>query len=404
MKILLLQDQVYLPSLGGGNKANRLLIEALAAKGHQCMAMVSAFTTRAGPTCREELQSEMAARGLELTAREELFLFRHRGVSVEAMNFSSGDRMREYVVKVIKDFHPDWVLVSDDKRRILLDCAVSVAAERVILLLQTVFHLPFGPYAPHANSEQTALMGKARGIVAISRFLQTYLKDYGNLDSSLVYLPVFGSGPFPVKSDPSRGSITMINPCVEKGLDIFLGLAAEFSHLEFVAVPTWGADDDVIRRLQELPNVTIRPAVDNIDEIFRDTRILLVPSQWPETFGYVIPEAMLRGIPVIASDSGGIPEAKLGVDYIIPIRQAEWRGGRYVSPEQDIRPWSAALEELVSNAEIYRQCSRASRRAALEFEQTARVESFERYLETCATGRDRADRATQSDLVGKNVV
>ena len=31
MRLLLLQDQVYLPSLGGGNKATRLLLEGLAA-------------------------------------------------------------------------------------------------------------------------------------------------------------------------------------------------------------------------------------------------------------------------------------------------------------------------------------------------------------------------------------
>ena len=47
------------------------------------------------------------------------------------------------------------------------------------------------------------------------------------------------------------------------------------------------------------------------------TRILLVPSLWGEAFGLVVVEAMLRGIPVLASNVGGLVEAKLGVDYIL---------------------------------------------------------------------------------------
>jgi hypothetical protein len=36
MKILLAQNSLYYPSHGGGDKSNRLLMEALARKGHVC--------------------------------------------------------------------------------------------------------------------------------------------------------------------------------------------------------------------------------------------------------------------------------------------------------------------------------------------------------------------------------
>ena len=32
---------------------------------------------------------------------------------------------------------------------------------------------------------------------------------------------------------------------------------------------------------------------------------------------------MLRGIPVVASDAGGLVEAKLGTDFVIPVRSIE---------------------------------------------------------------------------------
>ena len=42
-----------------------------------------------------------------------------------------------------------------------------------------------------------------------------------------------------------------------------------------------------------------------------------MPSLWYEGFGLTVMEAMLHGIPVIASDAGGLVEAKHGTAYVI---------------------------------------------------------------------------------------
>jgi glycosyltransferase involved in cell wall biosynthesis len=294
------------------------------------------------------------------------------------------ERMQQQVREAIDRFRPDWILVSDDKQRLLLDCAMTMAPTRVILLLQTVFHLPFGPHATQHSLHQTALMARAQRLVAISEYLKDYLKVHGQLDSTVVRLPVFGTGPFHARESGRNGLVTMVNPCIEKGVGIFLALAEWFPGVQFAAVPTWGADDSVLAALGAAANVTILPPADDIDEILKETRILLAPSLWPETFGYVVVEAMLRGIPVLASDRGGLPEAKLGVDYVIPVRSAEWRNGAYVSPPQDIRPWTAALSALLNDEQVYRRCATASHRAALEFVSHAQVDAFEAYMRDCA--------------------
>jgi glycosyltransferase involved in cell wall biosynthesis len=113
----------------------------------------------------------------------------------------------------------------------------------------------------------------------------------------------------------------------------------------------------------------------------------LVPSLWPETFGLVVPEAMLRGIPVLASDVGGLPEAKLGVDYVLPVRPGEFRKEGFVAPPQDLSPWSQALGKLLSDEGAYERCSQQSRQAAHAFVATASVARFETLLNQLAEDR-----------------
>jgi glycosyltransferase involved in cell wall biosynthesis len=317
---------------------------------------------------------EMAARGIEPQCTSpDVFTYRYRGVRVDAMNFAADARYKDFVLRRIEEFEPDAMLVSDDKERVLLECAVRTGRGRSVLLLQTIVHLPFGPLSAQHSEEQAQLIRRAGAVVVISRFLEEYVRDYGGLTPYRIPMPVYGDGPFPDLGNFERGFVTMINPCAEKGLATFLGLAREFSDVEFAAVPTWGADESVLTVLRDTSNVRLLEPADDVEAILRQTRILLVPSCWPETFGYVVPEAMVRGIPVLASDVGGLPEAKLGVDYLLPPPSADQ------SPAE-LASWSDALRALLSDPEVYESCSSASRKAAMEFISGVTVAPFEDLL------------------------
>ena len=382
MKIALLQDEIYLPSLAGGIKGNRGLLEGLAHAGHSCLALTRALTSSPdGPNNLQQFDSEMKSRQISIRASEPgVFAYRYQNVDVEAIDLANDDARQVYLVERIQSYRPDWVLVADDKRRFMLASAMRARPGRVVPLIQTIMQLPFGPLSVDRSESQTRLMREVGAIVVISRFVQDYIRIHAGLESHVLRLPVYGNGPFPILGRFDEGCITLINPCALKGLAIFLALAQACPQFEFAAVPTWGATDLAIEQLKRQPNVRILDAVDDIELILNSTRVLLVPSLWPETFGYVVPEAMLRGIPVLASDLGGLPEAKLEVEYLLPVTAAVRRGCDYVCPPQDIRPWHETLLELLGDSDVYWEISRKSRQAALQFVATTDVCHFESFL------------------------
>jgi surfactin synthase thioesterase subunit len=151
----------------------------------------------------------------------------------------------------------------------------------------------------------------------------------------------------------------------------------------------WGTNEADRRALEQPPNISILPAVDDIKMLLSRTRVLLVPSLWAEARSRIVVEAMLHGVPVVASEIGGIPEAKLGVDYLVRVQPIEKYRERVDDqmvpvaevPDQDIEPWYSALNRLLSDPQHYEQLSRASREAALEYADHLSVEPFERLLE-----------------------
>lgn len=101
------------------------------------------------------------------------------------------------------------------------------------------------------------------------------------------------------------GYLGRISP--EKGIDVLIDAARR------TGIPTRIAGDpSPMPELQEnLPaNVEFvgKLSREGVATFLEGVRVLVVPSVWYEAFGLVCVEALSRGIPVIASDIGGLPE------------------------------------------------------------------------------------------------
>ena len=147
-----------------------------------------------------------------------------------------------------------------------------------------------------------------------------YIRQHAGCDATVIHPPIYGLAPYADFSQFGTGYVLMVNPCVVKGLRILLGLAERFEHIPFAALIGWGTTPEDRQAMRRHSNVTQLESVQDIDDVLRKSRLLLMPSLWYEGFGLIAMEAMLRGLPVISSDSGGLVEAKQGTGYVIPVQ------------------------------------------------------------------------------------
>jgi surfactin synthase thioesterase subunit/glycosyltransferase involved in cell wall biosynthesis len=386
MRILLAQNALYYPSYGGGDRSNRLLLEALAARGHECR--VVARIARFGAAGHAQYLGELAARAVSpLEIDGGVVVFRRAGV--EAHVVTHHPNLRAYFSAQIAAFKPDAILTStDDPAQLLLE--VSVRAEaRTVYLARATLALPFGPDCAFPSAAKTEVLRQADAVVGVSRYVADYIRKWSGIPAVHVPISLLDPPPYPDLGRFENEFVTLVNPCGVKGISIFLELADRMPQVRFAGVPTWGTTQADRAALARRANITLLDPVDNVDDILRRTRVLLVPSLWAEARSRMVVEAMLRGVPVIASDIGGIPEAKLGVDYLLPVRPIEKYRAQLDEqmvpladlPAQDIGPWEAALARLVSDRTHYDELSRASRQAALAGTASLSVGPFEELLE-----------------------
>jgi glycosyltransferase involved in cell wall biosynthesis len=381
VKFLLAQNLVYLPNVGGANKSNRMLLELIHSHGHACLAVTPAHGFH-GPRSTDDMLEALDLLQITPVVDDKRNIsYRWNGVTVRAV--SNPGSLRADFAAQIQEFVPDWIILSsEDTNYTFLAEALQHDPSKVIFLARTTLTLPFGPDSALPDSEGLRRMARVAHIFCVSNFIKNYIARWGNLDSSVVPLSFYGASSFPEYANFEHGYVTMVNPCAVKGLSVFLELAEVMPHMSFAAVPTWGATAADLIALQALRNVTILPASDDIDVIFARTRILVAPSLWAEAKGEIVIEAMLRGIPVLAANVGGLAEAKLGVEYLLPVQKIRQYTREIddrmvpipIIPAQNIDPWKRALDILVSDRNYYAKLSRASRAAALRFASNASVD------------------------------
>lgn len=354
MKILYVCG-TYIPASGGSEKSSHTLLRELVKRGHRVL-VVTGF----GPGARKERIIKDGVRVLRI----------------------DNSRLLTTLDMVKNELKPDVILTQliwSDK---VLKWAKSEKLPTAYFVrsvggrLNLTKRHPLSPDIIFSNSKNTAQFVRkkwCRSSVVVYPIVD--FKDYIVKNRRPVYL-------------------TMFNPVKIKGGEIFKRIALEIPEYKFLAVEGWhhlkeksfgrwdyqkmrlmanayGEKEVLIPEevdLSGIKNIKYIKAVKDVRKIYQKTKILLLPSLWEEASARVIREAMVNGIPVIASDTGGTREV---ID----------KGGIVIENYLKTNSWIQEIKKF-DNEEYYINFSKIAKREALKFNYHKEINKVELALKT----------------------
>ena len=201
----------------------------------------------------------------------------------------------------------------------------------------------------HFDGNYTAITGRADGrwnemLFFVNKTMQAnYYNNIKPFPPSIVRTetvrPIMHRNQIAI-NEPFHGEyITLVNANLNKGVLQFVEMARAMPERKFLGVlPYYGE-----LRVPPAPsNVKWIPFDDDIRNILKKTRILLLPSYY-ESFGRIAIEAMINGIPVIYSKPAeNPPHPKCSTEGV-----EEWIGDAALACDREsVQSWSDAIEFL----------------------------------------------------------
>jgi glycosyltransferase involved in cell wall biosynthesis len=362
-RLLFASIHSYIDPSSGAALATRDLLELLAARGWDCRALGCGLLDYEEETPLEDVLAalEQPARqvtaGLSRGGQAEVFDLELEGVRATLLPTTSSRGGRspnpresaiflDLVDQVLERVRPDGLLTYGG-HPVSLELMRRARRRKI----PVVFHLHNFSYTDRRGFDD------ASAVLVPTECAQRHYARRLGLDC--VHIPLPLNPKRVIASDREPKFVTFVNPQWAKGAAIVARIVFEMNQrrpeIPFLVVESRAATDELGRLGLDLSQVQNLHKMDNTTDprdFYRVSRIMLVPSLI-ENAALVAREAMANGIPVLASDRGGIPETlgEAGFVFTLPDRLVA-AANAPVPTAREVAPWIATIEKLWDDAEF----------------------------------------------------
>lgn len=392
LKILWYSIPNLIDTSNGAAISNKYILECLSRQGFKIMAL--------NATCYDDDAGAQEFNNIENSFQEcpqGFYQFKLKGIDYVVVKTASA-RLKKITsdeqtliwslfVKILEDFQPDLVLgYCPDLFSLSLR---REAQARGIATVYTVCN------AAHDNFS----FPDCDAVLTNSWALSWY---YNRRNDRHVKVQPFGIVIDPNKvlgaqDKTDKRYITLVNPTAYKGIAIFIGLMRAFYRkyrkdpVRFLIVKSRGNYEQILKDLHfadgtkflDLPecselmsHLDVAEHTNNMKQVYALSQVLVCPSLCLEAWGMVATEATMSGVPVLANNIGGLPEA-IGRQYLdqgngnylvddsalagvlVDIPQSTYHDNLCIPSDEEIEPYLAALERLLTH-DYSQQCAAAA--------------------------------------------
>lgn len=197
-----------------------------------------------------------------------------------------------------------------------------------LLALRTC-RIPVVTHFHTVNTDHAPATRWSQAIAAVSNYVATH-SDIQNVPTTIVYNTVdeerFGQGASlrgRLNISPDQAVVSFIGQIREiKGVADFIAMSrlVTGNHVRFLiagqcrdkaAMGDAYTEQELRRLIGDDPRIQYCGYVEQVEDLYRTSDIVVVPSRWQEPFGLICIEAGAAGRPVVATRSGGMPEVVL---------------------------------------------------------------------------------------------
>lgn len=223
--------------------------------------------------------------------------------------------------------------------------------------LKKLYILSQYPFIKQLFSDNQKAIEKATLVITNSDFIKNFIKEIFNKEAEVIYPVVDVLELQKVKLPPleQRPFLTLIGSDVLKGRGVVEKIAERMKKYKFMIV---GRE---FKKPFQKENIFYQPWSKERLDIYKKTKILLVPSLCYDAFPRIPVEGAALGIPSIGSKRGGIPEF-LPQEFLI---ENVW----------DIAKW---IEKILALEKNYLDYSEILKKRATKFDASFQIEKFKK--------------------------